>query len=130
MKTKIQIPARQAGRRRRFTVQQKRALVAETLRPGESISSVARRYGLAPSMMFQWRRAMEKGGDEGLKSNEKRVPESEVKRLKAPVAELERIVGRKTVDNEILEFAVELAIEKKLISPQALRKLNKLRGGR
>ena len=39
---------------------------------------------------------MDGAGDEGLKSNEKVYPESEVKKLKARIAELERALGRKT----------------------------------
>jgi transposase len=127
MEKKVEIPELIDGRRRRWTVEQKRALLAEAEKPGESISAVGRRYGVAPSMMFQWRRAMNEAGNEGLKSNEKVVPESEVKRLKARIAELERALGRKTVDNEILEAAVELAVEKKLISP---KHLPRKRGGR
>jgi transposase len=69
---------------------------------------------------------MDDAGDEGLKSNEKVYPASEVKKLKARIAELERALGRKTVDNEILTYAVELAVEKKLITPAQLAKL---RGG-
>ena len=70
---------------------------------------------------------MDDAGDEGLKTNERVFPESEVKKLKARIAELERTLGRKTVDNEILEAAVELAVKKKLISP---KHLPKKRGGR
>ena len=82
----IKIPPSEPGRRRTFTVRQKRVLLAEAEKPGESMSAVGRRYGIAPSMMFQWRRAMDDAGDEGLKTNERVVPESEVKRLKARIA--------------------------------------------
>ena len=37
------------GRRRRFTPDQKRALLDEAARPGESMSAVARRYGIPES---------------------------------------------------------------------------------
>jgi transposase len=77
--------------------------------------------------MFQWRRAIDDAGDEAQKGNERVFHESEVKKLKARIAELERALGRKTVDNEILEAAVELAVEKKLVSP---KHLPKKRGGR
>lgn len=123
METPPDIPTFTPGRRRHFTVEQKRALLAEAASSGNSISSVARRHGLSPSMMFLWRRAMDDAGDEGLKSNEKVYPASEVKKLKARIAELERALGRKTVDNEILTYAVELAVEKKLITPAQLAKL-------
>jgi transposase len=38
------------ARRRRFTTEQKLAVVAETMQPGFSISYVARRHGLSPSL--------------------------------------------------------------------------------
>ena len=106
----------EVGRRRRFTAEQKRAFLDEAARTGNSISEVARRYGLAPSMMFQWRRAMDDATKKSLKANEKVVPESEVKKLKARIRELERALGKKSLQVEILEEAVEIAREKKLTS--------------
>ena len=82
METPFEIPPLPQGRRRHFKVAQKRALLAEASAPRASISAVARKYGIAPNMMFQWR-AMDDAGDEGLKSNEKVYPESEVNKLKA-----------------------------------------------
>src|SRR5262245_32227018 len=40
------------ARRRRFTIEQKLAVVAETMQPGMTISYVARRHGLAPSLVL------------------------------------------------------------------------------
>lgn len=48
-------------RRRRFSAEQKLAIVAEALAPGSSISAVARKYGLLPSQVFKWRRLAELG---------------------------------------------------------------------
>jgi transposase len=103
----------QAGRRRHYTPEQKRALLDEATRPGATVSEVARRYGVAPSMLFQWKRVMDDATKKGLKANERVVPESEVKKLEARIRELERALGRKTMQVEILEAAVELAREKK-----------------
>jgi transposase-like protein len=50
------------ARRRRFSTEQKLAVVAETMQPGKSISYVARRHGLSPSLVFRWRRLMSDGG--------------------------------------------------------------------
>jgi transposase len=47
---------RGVARRRRLTAEQKLAVVAETMQPGMSISYVARRHGLSPSLVFRWRR--------------------------------------------------------------------------
>jgi transposase len=115
-KNAIKIEEAEPGRRRRYTPDQKLALLAEAARPGGSISETARRYGIAPSVMFLWRRTMDDAADKSLKANEKVVPESEVKKLKARIRELERALGRKTMEVEILTEAVDLAREKKLIS--------------
>jgi transposase len=45
-------------RRRRWSWTDKRQIVDETLMPGASISAVARRYGLHPSQLFAWRKAL------------------------------------------------------------------------
>jgi len=41
--------------RRRFSVEQKRAIVQETEKPGASVAQVCRRHGIATSMVFRWR---------------------------------------------------------------------------
>jgi transposase len=43
-------------RRRRWSLDEKARLVAETLVPGACVSEVARRHDLAPSLLFAWRR--------------------------------------------------------------------------
>jgi len=116
MSDTIAIEPFQAGRRRHYTPEQKRSLLDETTRPGASVSEVARKYGVAPSMLFQCMLVMDDATKKGLKANERVVPESEVKKLEARIRELERALGRKTMQVEILEAAVELAREKKLLS--------------
>ncbi len=103
------------ARRRRFSPEEKRRLLDESVKPGESISTVARRYGISPSVMFGWRKAMEAGATTGLKAEEPLVPASEVKQLRAQLRELERLLGRKTQEAEILKEALEIAREKKLL---------------
>jgi transposase len=107
-------------RRRRFSAEEKRRLLEEAEKPGESVSSVARRYNLSPSLLFGWRKAMEAGATTGLSAEEPLVPASEVKQLKAQIRELERLLGRKTQEAEILKEAVDMIREKKLLSPSAL----------
>ena len=43
-------------RRRRWSLQDKLQIVDETLQPGVTVTEVARRHGLAPSVVFTWRR--------------------------------------------------------------------------
>ena len=59
---------------------------------------------------------MSEEGEKGLESNERVVPVSEVKRLEERIRELERALGRKTMENEILTEAVRLARQKKRTS--------------
>jgi transposase len=55
-----------------------------------------------------------------LAAKEEVVPLSQVKELEKRVKELERVLGKKTLENEILREAVKLAEKKKLISRQNL----------
>jgi transposase len=48
-------------RRRRWTSEQKLALVAETLRPGASPTQIARRYGISTGLLYTWRRLAREG---------------------------------------------------------------------
>ena len=54
-------------RRRRWGLQDKLQIVEETMQPGVKVSKVARRHGLAPSVVFTWRRLAREGrlGDTG-----------------------------------------------------------------
>jgi transposase len=97
------------ARRRRFSADQKLAVVAETMQPGMSVSYVARRYGLSPSLIFRWRQLMNEGGKEAVRADDEVVAASEVRRLEERVRELERLLGRKTMEVEILREALELA---------------------
>ena len=107
------------ARRRRFPTELKLALVAETMQPGMSVSYVARRHGLSPSLLFHWRRLMSEGGKEAVRADDAVVAASEVRRLEERVRELERLLGRKTMEVEILKEALELSRAKKpmLLSP-------------
>ena len=46
--------------RRRWTVDEKARIVAETLVPSAVVSVIARRYGLTPQQLFAWRREARK----------------------------------------------------------------------
>jgi transposase len=104
------------ARRRRFTTEQKLAIVSETMKPGMSISYVARRHGLSPSLVFRWRQLMSEGGKEAVRVDDDVVGANEVRRLEERVRDLERMLGRKTLEVEILKEALDLARVKKAIS--------------
>ncbi len=102
--------------RRRWTVEEKLKLVEEASQPGMSVSFVARRHGVAPNQLFRWRKLMSEGGKQAIRAEGEVVSVSEVKTLKRQVRELQRLLGKKTMENEILKDALSLAREKKLIS--------------
>jgi transposase len=54
------------ARRRRWTLEQKLALVEEVLRPGASVAAVADRHGMSRSLLFAWRRQVGDGTMPGL----------------------------------------------------------------
>jgi len=100
-------------RRRRYTAEEKVRLVEQTMQPGMTVSAVARLYGVAPSLLFQWRRRMSEGGQEAVRADEEVVPLSRVHELEKRIRELERLLGRKTMETEILREALEAAHQKK-----------------
>lgn len=101
------------ARRRRFSTEQKLAVVEETMQPGMSISYVTRRHGLSPSLVFRWRRLMSDGGREAVRADDEVVPAAELRRLEERVRDLERMLGRKTLEVEILKEALDVARAKK-----------------
>ncbi len=60
---------------------------------------------------------MKDGEIKAVESEEEVVPVSEVKALKAKIRELERSLGRKTYELEVMKDILEIAREKKLFSP-------------
>ena len=42
--------------RRRWSEDEKQAIIAEALHPGVNVSAVARRHGIKPSLLFRWRK--------------------------------------------------------------------------
>jgi transposase len=103
-------------RRRRWTTEQKLQIIEESFEPGETVSSAARRHGVAPNLLYRWRRLLSEGGTAAVDSDEPVVGSSEVKKLEERVRELERMLGRKTMEVELLRDALSKAAPKKQIS--------------
>jgi transposase len=78
-----------------------------------SVSYVARRAGVSPSQLFAWKRRMLEGGFEAVRADEDVVGSSRLRELEKRVRELERLLGRKTMEAEILREALDIARAKK-----------------
>ena len=100
-------------RRRRWSVAEKIRLVEETLQPGMSVSFVARKHGISPSLLFNWRRRMAEGGREAVRVDDEVIGAARVRQLEERIRELERLLGRKTLEVEILKEALTAARAKK-----------------
>ncbi len=96
-------------RRRRWTAAEKLALVAETYEPGMSVSLVARRHGIAPNQLFTWRRLANQGALTATRAEEEVVPASDYRALQNQIRELHRLLGKKTLEAEILKEALDVA---------------------
>src|SRR5437667_10365399 len=107
-------------RRRRWSLVEKAALVKRTYEPGMSVSLVARQEGVAASLLFQWRKLEWQGALTAVSAGEAVVPASELAAARAEIAKLQRVLGKKTLENEILKEAVEYAAEKKWIARSPL----------
>jgi transposase len=97
-------------RRRRWSAKQKKALLSEADQPGMSVHQVARKYGLHPNQLYLWRVQLHKQFGERplteMRADEELVPASVVHELRQQIRELERLLGRKTMENEILKDAL------------------------
>jgi transposase len=98
-------------RRRRYSVDQKLMVLQEAAQPGMTISYVARRHGISPSLIFGWSCRMTEGGKEAIRADDAVVARAEVRVLEKRIQELERVLGKKTMENEILREAVKVAHE-------------------
>ena len=102
-------------RRRRWTPEQKLEIVKQTNEPGNSVSMVARQFGITAAQLFQWRKAYLQGSLMAVGANETVVPASELQEAMRRIKQLEGALGRKTLENEILKEAVDFAKAKKWI---------------
>ena len=116
-----EVPLSLTKKRRRWTPTEKQAIVMETYQPGMSISLIARKYGITPSGLYHWRKCSQEGAIMAVKAEDQVVPVAEFNKLKEEVRRLQRILGMKTEEVEILKEAVTIARKKKLISYKPLQ---------
>ena len=100
-------------RRRRWTSAEKLAMVQETYEPGVTVSLVARRRGVAPNQLFAWRKLAAQGALTATSADEEVVPASQYRALQGQVRELQRLLGKKTMEAEILKDALDVASDSK-----------------
>ena len=110
--------------RRRFSAAFKREVVGELLTGACSLAQLSRRHDVSSGLILYWKKRYEETGlAEGPSQNEKRSL--------ARIAELERMVGRLTMENELLKKAVEYTAQRRreLSSPITAKSLAASKGG-
>ena len=107
-------------RRRRWSSDEKLAMVRESLEPGKSVSMVARQHGVNPNQLFHWRKLYQNGSLSAVSAGEEVVPASELSDALKQIRELQRLLGKKTMENEILKEAVEVMKPRKWLARSPL----------
>jgi transposase len=100
-------------RRRRWSASEKLRIVEETLDEQSSISVVARRHGVAPNLLYRWRRLMLEGGSVAVAEDDDVTSNKVVRQMEERIRDLERALGRKTLEAEILRDALDKSRSKK-----------------
>ena len=102
------------GRRRRWSSSQKLRIVEEARDGTASISGVARRNGVAPNLLYLWRRLLLEGGAVAVSGDDDVTRHRAVRQMEDRIRALERQLGRKTLAVEILKGARDKSRSKKL----------------
>ena len=88
---------------RRFTIDFKRSLVEQLLSETTNITELCRRYNISSGQLYTWKKHYAEG-----KLSQEPSREAE---LAARVQELERLLGKVTLENEFLKKAVQNSLK-------------------
>jgi transposase len=91
-------------RYRRFTPEFKRSLIEQLLSETASPTELCRRYNVSSGQLYTWKRQYAEGKLDGKPSREAE--------LETRVRELERLLGKVTLENEFLKKAVQSSLKK------------------
>lgn len=89
--------------KRMFSREQKQAMLDEAAQPGSSVCGVARKYNVASSQIFTWRKEMTFGNAEAVE-----LPESQCGQqgMLAKIGELETKVGAVVIDKFVRDVRI------------------------
>ena len=91
------------GRRRQWNSEQQLTVLQEW-QAGVPLEEIGRKYAVNAAQMYRWKRRL----DQGLTESGKLVPKSRVSGLQKRVDELERALGRKALEVDVLKKTFEL----------------------
>jgi transposase len=98
-----------AGRRRKWSDEDKARIVAETVASEESVCSVARRHGLSPQQLFGWRRQLREAAAGHSEAEELQFVPAVVDAVaQAPVVRRQRQAPRGKLQHDIGTVEIEV----------------------
>ena len=101
----METPRRGTDGRRRFSAEFKREQLARVQRQELTIAELSRELGIDHSVLRRWQHLIEGGSRTAVAANGDVVAASELKLAQQRIRELERALGRKTMEVEILQAA-------------------------
>jgi len=99
---------RKADGRRVFSAEFKRQAVQRILSGEKTVAELSRELDIYPSVIHTWKRFAEAGATTAVQASEDVVPTSQLREAYAKIRELERALGWKTMEVEILRAAQEI----------------------
>ena len=81
-------------------------MVEATYEPGVTVSLVARRNCIQPNQLFAWRKLATQGALTATSAREEVVAASEYRAVQSQIRELQRLLGKNTMEAEILREAL------------------------
>jgi transposase len=93
------------GGRRVFSAEFKRTTVQRILTGEKTVAELSRELDIVPSVIRTWARRSEAGAATAVAANEDVVPASQLREACSRIRDLERLLGRKQMEIEILEAA-------------------------
>ncbi len=96
---------RGADGRRLFTAEFKQEQIARVARQELTLAELSRELAVSPSVVRRWQVLRDRGGRTAIAANEDVVPASELRAAQQRIKELERALGKKAMEIEILQAA-------------------------
>jgi transposase len=101
--------ARKSDGRRIFTAEFKREQIGRVLRGELTLAELSRKLGIARGLLQRWKRLMTQGAEMAVAAHAIVVPTTELQAAEDHIRELERLVGKQTVELEALRAALAMA---------------------
>ena len=93
--------------KRKWSLEQKLGIVNE-FNSGVDASELCRKYNIHTQMLYKWRKTLESNGKEGLKNNGEVVAKVKYTDALKKIEDLERALGRKALELDILKKSFEM----------------------